>query len=123
MALLADVGAAELPLARDALHSLLAALDDVAVVLDGQPPVLADVTQVRPDRRHSPPSSGDLDHDLGRPAHGGLDPAADRRGAVAEGTETRRPALDDPVPGIEEALAPLDEHAVDGWIRTHRCLP
>ena len=92
MALLVDVGAAEPPLALDALERLLAVLDDAAVVLDVEPAVLADVAKVRGDRRHAPPASGDLDHDLGRPADGGLDAAADRRGALAEGTETRRSA-------------------------------
>ena len=119
MALLADEGATVLPLALDPLECLLAALDEAAVVLDVEATVLADVAKVRPDRRHAPPSSCDLDHDLGDTAHGGLDAVADRRGAATERTEARRLTLDDPVVRVEEALAPLDEHAVDRGIQTH----
>ena len=34
-----------------------------------------------------------------------------------------RPRLDDPVPGVEEALAPLDEDAVDRWIASSWWVP
>src|SRR5678816_4031697 len=101
MALLADVGAAVLPLPLDALERLLAALDDVAVVLDVETTVLGDVAKVRPDRRHAPPSPRHLDHDLGGTAHGGLDAVADRRRAEPDGTKARRPALDDPIARVE----------------------
>ena len=99
MADLVDVGAAVTPLALDVLERLLALLDHSAVVLDLEPAVLADVAEVRRDRLHATPSSSHLDHDLGRPAHGGLDAAADRLGPAAERSQARCSAPDDPVAG------------------------
>ena len=115
MALFANVGAAELPLALDLLHSVLALLDGSPVVLDVEPPVLRDVPKVRPDGRHTPAATGDLDHDLRCPAHGGFNPAADRRGP-ALAAQAGSPRRDDPVSRVEQALAPLDEDAVDRWL-------
>ena len=71
-------------------------------------------------------AAGDLDHDLRRTANGGrLDARADPAARCAKLPCSRGcgASLDDPVAGIEEALAPLDEDAVDreGW--THAVLP
>src|ERR1019366_7287428 len=119
LAPMADVVAAELPLSLDVEQGALAALDDAPVILDLEPAVSGDVTEVGSYCPHAPPSPGDLDHDLGRSANGGFDAAADHLGTARSRAQAGRVCLDDAVAGIEEAVAPLDEDGVEGWISAH----
>ena len=87
------------------------------VGLDVEPAVFADVTEVGRNGLHAPPSPGDLDHDLLRPAHDrGFDALADSGRPLSHGT-TVQPGLgldlDDPVARVEQAVTPLNEHAIN----------
>jgi hypothetical protein len=123
MAEVIDVGAAEPPLTLDVPEGIAALLHDATVVLYLDPATLADVAKVRGDRLHAATSARDLDHALRRATDGGFNPVSDRVRLAYERAETRRSALHDPVAGVEEALAPLDEDAVDCRGPTHAQLP
>ncbi len=104
------------PLLAQVLQRFLAFTDDAAVVLERQPAALADVAQVRGNRRHATAATGDLDHHLRRaPNDSGTDVPVDRRGTLAHASRQAwcRPRPDDAVTRIEESLAPLNEDAVD----------
>jgi hypothetical protein len=96
------------------------------LVLDVEAAVLADVAEVRRDGLHAAAAAGHLDHDLRRTSHGSrFDAFADRSrspGEVGDQPRLRR-HLDDAIAGIEQALTPLNEGAVDAlWLR-HVHLP
>src|SRR5688572_10078572 len=112
-----DQGASEPPVLRQLADRFLAAADIALVVLNLNAAMLADVTEVRRDGLHSAPAASHLDHHLGCAAHhGGLDACADDRCTVPawQRAELRlRLGLDDAVARIEQAIAPLNQHAVD----------
>ena len=124
MTRLADVRAAVLPLPDQVAQRLLPFADDAAVVLEREPAALGDVAEVRGNGSHASPSSRDLDHDLrGTPDDGRPDAVADDRCARAHaGSQAGLARSDDPVGWIEQALAPLDQDAVDARA-CHRTAP
>ena len=110
------------PLLDQVVHRLLAAVGQLAVVLDLQPAVLADVAEVRRDGVHATPAARHLDHYLRcTPDDGGDDAPTDhRRLAARQRVEPwRGRCLDDVVRRVEQSLAPLDQHAVDSLCGGH----
>src|SRR6188508_555132 len=84
---LVDEGSAETPLLDQVVQRLLAFATDAAIVLERQPPRLADVAQMRGDCRHAAAATSHLDHDLGcPPKNRRLDALTDRSSALAQAT-------------------------------------
>jgi hypothetical protein len=113
-----DLRAAVPPLLGQGAQRLLSFAHDTTVVLERQSTRLGDVTEVRGDGAHAATAAGHLDHHLRRtPQNRGLEPGANRSGPLVEGEggQARRVvASDDPIPGIEQTLAPFDEGGFNG---------
>jgi hypothetical protein len=114
------------PLLDEVVHALLAFVHHAPVVFDGQPALLADVAKVGRDGRHAASAASDLDHHLRRAAHdSGVQARPDGAGTVVEPRSAvnggRR--VDHPAAGVEQAVAPLHQEAVEGRGRCHGGLP
>lgn len=116
-----DQRAADAPLALDRVQRLPAAFGHPAIIFDRQAAVPADVAQVRGDGGQAPAAAGDLDHHLRRTAHRGHDAAADGPGPEGD-RQPRRLGSHDAVAGVEQALAPLNEHPVERGVGGHGVL-
>ena len=113
-----DLRAAVAPLLDQVAQRFLAFPRHPPVVLERKPARLGDVAEVGGDRRHAAAAAGDLDHHLrSAPQHGRFQTGAHGGGAMADGQggearRARRP--DDPIPRIEQSLAPLDQGGING---------